>query len=59
MSGPDPLFLLLRDLVDPNDCNFDHHGGCQEHGHLSLEPGEICPQQIAKDLLDEVGVEWR
>lgn len=40
---------LIRDLTDPDDCSFDHHGGCQAHGYLSLEPGEPCPQQDAKD----------
>jgi hypothetical protein len=23
---------LLRKFVDENDCQFDHHGYCQEHG---------------------------
>lgn len=40
---------LIRDLTDRDECSFDHHGGCQAHGYLSLEPGELCPQQEAKD----------
>jgi hypothetical protein len=57
---PIPTMLeILADLVDPDDCNFDHHGGCQAHTFLSLEPGEICPQQAAKDILDEYGIDWR
>lgn len=40
---------LIRDLTDRDPCWFDHHGGCQAHGYLSLEPGELCPQQAAKD----------
>jgi hypothetical protein len=47
---------LIRDLVDADTCWFDHHGGCQ-HGYLSLEPGEKCPQQEAKELLAAEGVE--
>lgn len=47
------LRALLRDMVDPDDCWFDHHGGCQAHGYLSLEPGELCPQAEAKALLAE------
>lgn len=39
---------LIRDLIDPDDCSFDHHGGCQAHGYLSLQPGEMCPQLEAK-----------
>lgn len=39
---------LVGDLTDPDDCSFDHHGGCQAHGYLSLQPGEICPQLDAK-----------
>jgi len=42
---------LLDDLVDPDDCWFDHHGGCQAHGYLDLQPGQICPQQEAKAVL--------
>lgn len=42
---------LLADLVDEDPCWFDHHGGCQAHGFLSLEPGEICPHEEAKNLL--------
>ena len=40
--------VLIRDLTDPDDCWFDHHGGCQAHGYLSLEPGQTCPQHDAK-----------
>lgn len=39
---------LIRDLTDPEPCSFDHHGGCQAHGYLSLEPGDTCPQHDAK-----------
>lgn len=42
---------LLASLVDDEACWFDHHGGCQAHGYLSLEPGEKCPQQELKELL--------
>lgn len=42
---------LLRSLVDDDPCWFDHHGGCQAHGFLSLEPGEKCPHQEAKEIL--------
>ena len=45
-----PLELLMS-LVDDEPCRFDHHGGCQAHGYLSLEPGEVCPQWELKDLL--------
>lgn len=39
---------LIRDFTDPDDCEFDHHGGCQAHGYLTLEPGELCPHAEAK-----------
>lgn len=43
---------LLRSLVNKDDdCWFDHHGGCQAHSYLWLEPGEKCPQAEAKELL--------
>lgn len=49
----DRMFLLIADLVDDGECRFDHHGGCQEHGYLELEPGELCPHAEAKQLLAE------
>lgn len=42
---------LLRDLADPDPCVHDHHGGCQAHGYLSLQPGERCPHAEAKEHL--------
>ncbi|MFE7744456.1 hypothetical protein [Nocardia sp. NPDC057455] len=51
------LRRLVADFVDPDDCWFDHHGGCQAHGYLSLEPGEICPHEEAKQYLAEVNAD--
>lgn len=42
---------LAESLVDGDDCWFDHHGGCQAHGYLALEPGELCPQMELKQRL--------
>lgn len=53
-EGPEPsdqVKQLLRDMTDPDGCWFDHHGGCQAHGYLSLQPGEKCPHAEAKELL--------
>ena len=47
----DQVKQLLRDMTDPDNCWFDHHGGCQAHGYLSLQPGEKCPHAEAKELL--------
>jgi len=47
----DQLMTLVRDLADPDECWFDHHGGCQAHGYLNLGPGELCPHAEAKELL--------
>ena len=45
------LVALIGDLADEDPCYFDHHGGCQAHGYLSLQPGEVCPQEEAKDVI--------
>ncbi len=47
------LALLDRHTPQPAEtpCGFDHHGGCQEHGFLSLDPGEKCPTVEAHELL--------
>lgn len=37
----------IESTLSGTKCWFDHHGGCQEHGYLSLEPGEICPEASA------------
>lgn len=42
---------VMAELVDTEPCWFDHHGGCQAHGFISLEPGEKCPHAQAKELL--------
>lgn len=49
------LIRVVHDLVDPTPCRFDHHGGCQEHGHLSIQPGEVCPHEEGKRLLAAIG----
>lgn len=46
---------LISDLTDPDECSFDHHGGCQAHGYLSLQPGETCPQHDAKEWAKTFG----
>lgn len=46
------LRSLVRDFLDPDPCWFDHHGGCQAHGYLDLEPGELCPQAVLKQMLE-------
>lgn len=51
------MLALIRDLVDSDPCWFDHHGGCQAHGYLSLEPGQQCPHAEAKELLERHGDE--
>lgn len=47
---------LLHCLSDDSKCWFDHHGGCQQHGFLSLEPGQKCPQAEARELLAKLPV---
>ena len=41
----------LDSLVDPDPCWFDHHGGCQAHGFLDLQPGEECPNAAAQRII--------
>jgi len=53
---PATVLDLVASLTDPDACRFDHHGGCQAHGYLSLEPGEVCPQQQAKNLIEAAKV---
>jgi hypothetical protein len=61
MAAPDGRALkLLADLVDADPCWFDHNGDCQAHGFFGLRySGQNCAHQDAKDLLDEMGVEWK
>jgi len=49
--GLTSLLKLLNDLVDRDDCWFDHNGGCQAHGYLDLSGGVQCPHQEAKEVL--------
>lgn len=56
MSDLDTALRLLGDMVDPDPCWFDHHGGCQAHGYLSLDNGERCPNAEATELLARLNV---
>ncbi|AMU39230.1 hypothetical protein A3N99_02755 [Mycobacteroides abscessus] len=49
------LTNLLAKWFDPGPCQFDHHGGCQEHGFLDLEPGEKCPNEQVREILAAKG----
>lgn len=47
---------LLRDhVVDDEQCQFDHHGGCQTHGDLDLQPGGTCYMVRARRLIARDG----
>jgi hypothetical protein len=48
---------LLDCLLDSEPCWFDHNGGCQAHGYLSLCPGELCPQAELKQVLAAAAAE--
>lgn len=43
-----PLLQLIRRLTDPDECSYDHHGGCQAHG---FSKDEGCPHADALKLL--------
>jgi hypothetical protein len=43
---------LLFCLVDSDPCQLDHNGGCQAHGFIFLNPGERCPHERTKKLID-------
>lgn len=45
------LRRLIRELTDPDPCDFDHKGGCQAHGYLTLKPGQTCPQYDAQQIV--------
>lgn len=43
---------LLIDLVDPDECQLDHHGNCQTHGWTAGEgDNKKCPQKRLKEFL--------
>lgn len=50
MARVEVLTELVRDLTDPDDCWFDHHGDCQAHAWFdtNIRP---CPHGRAKELL--------
>lgn len=49
-AAPD-LYEVLKDMVDENDCSFDHHGYCQEHGWSDESE---CPNSRAKKVIAKV-----
>ncbi|MFJ5294487.1 hypothetical protein [Streptomyces sp. NPDC088348] len=42
------LQQLVADFIDPDPCEFDHHGYCQAHYWSAIEPA--CPHGRAKKL---------
>ena len=42
---------IIRSMVDPDECSYDHHGNCQAHGWTGIDPS--CPHKRAKELLAE------
>ena len=45
----DGLIEILELFIDDEECRFDHHGYCQEHGVT-----EPCRNQAAKDLIAKI-----
>jgi len=42
------IYAVLEQLIDDNECSFDHHGYCQEHGWMDKS---TCPHALAKEIL--------
>lgn len=42
------LRALVTDLADPDRCLFDHHGYCQAHGWMVVNPP--CPHGRAQEM---------
>lgn len=42
------LHALIADLADPDPCYLDHHGYCQTHGWLAVDPP--CPHERARKM---------
>ena len=45
---------IIKDLIDPDSCRFDHHGYCQAHSWFNTHPR--CPHARGKDLLCRIRV---
>ena len=48
----DRCMSIIRGMVDPDECSYDHHGNCQAHGWTGTDPS--CPHKRAKELLAEI-----
>jgi hypothetical protein len=47
------LILILLDLVDFSECEYDHHGNCQAHGWIVHDDNRECVQKRLKEYLAE------
>jgi hypothetical protein len=53
------MIEIMKDLVDPDDCDLDHHGNCQAHGWTVGEgDNKECPQKRLKEFLIKQKVEF-
>ncbi len=60
---PDWVWLLLRDVADPEPCRIDRNGDCQEHLRFpnSKEYDNMCPHWRVKINIpwQFVGKDWK
>lgn len=49
------LAALVRDFLDPDRCQLDHHGYCQAHSWMC--GGSRCPHARAREVLAEIDSE--
>jgi hypothetical protein len=48
------LLALVRDFLDPDPCQFDHHGYCQAHAAGFDGEPMSCPHRRAREVLEEI-----
>lgn len=52
-TGLIELVRVVEDLIDEDECSYDHHGYCQAHSWFETDPP--CPHSRAKKLLSGDG----
>jgi hypothetical protein len=51
------MISIMKDLVDPDECDIDHHGNCQSHGWTVGEgDNKECPQKRVKEFLKKQNI---
>lgn len=53
-DGLSELIAIIEPLIDDDPCSYDHNHSCQAHSFFYLEPDEMCPNEVARQCVEQL-----